>query len=240
MKENAVLFHIYYEDAYQVVQPFLEKVQDQADLIFNFVEGKANFLDRVKADFPQAVILFSKNPGRDIRGYLNCLSYVYESQKNYRNYFFVHTKTQKDSFGKRSLSFLVNSTLGSMKAALAELEKPEVGMVGSGDFIYTGFYDKDTAAKSVILCERLEIDLPPWNFVSSQPSINYWEPSFVAGTMFAVKAEVIDFYLRKPGLVEEICQDFVEDGRSYGGWHHAWERIFGLMVYARNMRISPL
>ena len=134
----------------------------------------------------------------------------------------------------------MNSTLGSMKAALAELEKPEVGMVGSGDFIYTGFYDKDTAAKSVILCERLEIDLPPWNFVSSQPSINYWEPSFVAGTMFAVKAEVIDFYLRKPGLVEEICQDFVEDGRSYGGWHHAWERIFGLMVYARNMRISPL
>ena len=243
--DNAVFFHVYYEDAYQKVEPLLKKLQGRADIFFNFIQGhpRKEFLERIRAEFPDADFLFSPNPGRDIRGYFNCLQHVYQSERNYQNYFFLHTKTQKDAFGKRVLHTLTHSIL-DLDRTLKALQDTEIGMVGSRECLYEGFYyrrsDYGEFYRGADICNRLDIEFPPSWKLGTNPILDSSQPGFIACTMFAVKSEVIDFFLRKEGVIEEFCQDFTEDGKSYGGWHHAWERVFGLMVYARNMRIFPI
>jgi len=229
---TAFLIHVWYEEVFtEKIVPFVIQHIDDVDLYINFVKGKTSleFVEEIREKFPSATITFSENPGRDIRGYMNMLSYIYENKITYKNYVFIHTKTQIDSFGQRCLQSLLKHTIGSketLNAALKMIDQTVYGMAGSHEFVQEGFTNDEERRKTFDILERLNIE----------PGRN----KFVAGTMFIVRASIIDKYLRKPGAIEMFSADFVEDNKKNGGWHHAWERVFGTLVVAEGLEILPV
>ena len=220
MYKTAILVHVWYEDVFlNVIAPKLA-IHKNVDLYINFVKrhNSNSFIQQVKEMFPAAVILFSDNPGRDIRGYLNCLSYIYHEDKQYDNYIFVHTKTNENDHGKRMLENLLRGIIQDEETLRqgTELVKERYGMVGAVNYVQNTFFTQEEKLKTINILKRL--------------GCNKFDVKFVAGTMFNVSAAIIDHYLRKPGIIEDFNNDFYEDSLKHSGWHHAWERVFGTMV----------
>jgi lipopolysaccharide biosynthesis protein len=229
---TAILVHIWYEDVFlDKIYPRIVQHNGSVDFYFNFVKSNisSTCVETIQKSFNNYKITYSENPGRDIRGYMNMLSEIYKEDKNYKNYIFLHTKTNIDSFGVACLETLLLSTVGTVKTLQTVQnileESQEYGMVGSATMFASGFYTEGERSKSLNIADRLGIQKDKVNFI--------------AGTMFAVKAEIIDKFLRKPGVIERFCKDFVEDGIKHSGWHHAWERVFGMLVYDCGQKILP-
>jgi sulfur carrier protein ThiS len=132
---------------------------------------------------------------------------------------FLHTKTNIDQSGSMQMHYLINDILGSrdiLQKALTVLLQEKNGMVGSGRYLAEGFYTYEESRKAHDIIKRLGL------------TVN--RVVFIAGTMFIVKAEILDKYLRNDGVIEIFCNDFYEDGTKNSGWHHAWERVFGMLV----------
>lgn len=231
-KDTAFLIHVFYEDAFMnVIAPYVEKHVNDIDLYINLVKGKNSegYIESVRERFPTATILFSENPGRDIRGYMNMLSHIYEKQTTYQNYVFIHTKTQVDSFGQRCLKSLLDNTVGTPQTFSQCLETikegSKYGMAGSQEFLTRGFWTEEERVKTFNVLKRLDVQTR--------------DVTFIAGTMFIVRASIIDKHLRKENAIEEFTKDFVEDGIKHSGWHHAWERVFGTLVIEEGLEIYP-
>jgi hypothetical protein len=230
-KETAFLIHVWYEDVFlNKIAPFVSQHVNDVDIYINMVNGKAHhsFIEEVQSRFPAATITFSENPGRDIRGYMNMLSYIYEKDITYKNYVFIHTKTQIDNFGKRCLQSLLTHTIGSpetLKASLQMIDQTSYGMSGSYEFVTKGFWTDEERSKTLNVLKRL--------------GVKTRNVTFIAGTMFIVRASIIDKYLRTPDAIKTFSADFVEDGRKHSGWHHAWERVFGTLVIEEGLEIFP-
>lgn len=231
-KDTAFLIHVFYEEVFmKVIAPYVEKHIDDVDLYINLVIGNnsGSYIKSVKERFPSAVILFSENPGRDIRGYMNILSYIYEKELKYTNYMFIHTKTQKDASGKNCLKSLLDNTVGSKKTfgncIKIIQEGSNYGMVGSRDYLTKGFHTKEERTKTLDILRRL----------GSQEQ----DATFIAGTMFMIRSSIVDKHLRKCGVIPSFTKDFVENGAKNSGWHHAWERVFGTIVYEEGLEIYP-
>jgi hypothetical protein len=231
-KDTAFLIHVFYESTFMnVIAPYVEKHVNDIDLYINFVKDKnsESFVNLVKERFPSAVVVFSENPGRDIRGYMNMLSYIYKNQKAYQNYVFIHTKTQVDGFGQRCLRYLLENTVGStqiLSRCLKEIQEgTKYGMAGSQEFLTKGFWTEEERAKTFDVLARLDVKTR--------------DVTFIAGTMFIVRASIIDKHLRKDNSIEEFSKDFEENGIKHSGWHHAWERVFGTLVIEEGLEIYP-
>lgn len=229
---TAILVHVWYEDVFiNKIFPRIVQHNGKVDFYFNFVESKVseNCVRTIEDNFINYKITYSPNPGRDIRGYMNMLSEIYKDNKTYKNYVFLHTKTNENKSGENCLEILLRSTVGTPKTlsnVIKILEhKHEYGMVGSKDLLKKGFFTDEEKIKGFDIADRLGIQKDT--------------VKFIAGTMFAVKAEIIDRYLRKPRVIEEFNKDFVENGKKHNGWHHGWERVFGMLVYDSGQMIFP-
>jgi hypothetical protein len=230
-KETAFLIHVWYEDVFfSKIVPFVIQHVNDVDIYINFVKEKTHptFIEETREKFPNATITFSENPGRDIRGYMNMLSCIYEKGITYKNYVFIHTKTQIDSFGQRCLHSLLTHTIGSketLNASLALINQTNYAMSGSHEFLTKGFWTEEEKNKTFDVLKRL--------------GVKTRDVTFIAGTMFIVRASIVDKHLRKPGAIELFSADFVEDGTKHSGWHHAWERVFGTLVIEEGLKIFP-
>ena len=230
--KTAFLVHIWYEDVFiEKIYPRILQHNGTADFYFNFVKHNVSqrALEMIQSSFENFHITYSDNPGRDIRGYMRMLEHIYEKGSSYENYVFLHTKTNVDFAGVQSLENLLHGTVATpeiLNNVLGILNTNNLyGMVGSGKQLLCGFFTEDEKYKAFNIAERLGLQKK--------------EPNFIAGTMFAVKSSIIDKYLRKDGVIEEFCKDFVENGVKHSGWHHGWERVFGMIVYDSDMKIFP-
>ena len=232
-KKIAVLVHCYFIDILMdEIIPRLLPLRNDAFFYFNFVKGRETpeALTTIKRSFKNFQITFTDNPGRDIRGFLYILNSIYSQKKTYDYYLFLHTKKSLHGIESGTIwrNRLLNGTVANTKKIEQILSKfeddPTIGMISSKIQHLKGHGSEEEKIK-------LEKCFEKFGMIKR---IN----EFIGGTMFWVRAPILDQYFNKSGLLEEIVQDFTEDGIPHSGWHHAFERLFGSMVMELEYQIS--
>lgn len=180
----------------------------------------------ISSAYPDAIIVKCENRGMDIGGFLLSMEEAFKRKHTYDVLFKFHTKSDEDWRTR-------------MGDAIAQSED-RVGQV----------MDKltDSAHQNVgCVCTKwwlVPIEIVPHdltNIIRKMNEIGLSDPlrfikhaSFVGGTVFAVRWNVMDKHLNKPALHDGTWFQELEPGRTLdsGDCTHAWERIFGIMVYA--------
>jgi len=238
MRDNkiAILVHIYFVDVFvDQMLPKLKLLDDIGDFYFNIVRGQETdeLLNTIKINFKHHTISFTeKNVGRDINGQLNNLKALYDQNKYYDYYLFVHTKKSQHldkNFGKNWLDNLLYHTIGDELRITNILKRfknePKLGMIGAPNckvnLMTVNGHNVNELAKIFKINKHTK----------------FW---YIAGTMFWVRASIIDQYFDVDGgLIEWLQEQFTEENGAIDGQiHHAFERIFGLMVYANGYYLN--
>jgi hypothetical protein len=164
-----------------------------------------------------------------------CLDNIYRWNKEYDYYLFLHTKKSVQCVrgGSAVRSNLLTGTVQSSEYISEVLntfiENTDVGMIGSG------VIRQDTLGDSQYPPKLIEL----FDFFKLTTRVN----EAVMGTMFWVRAAIIDKYLRPMGAFLSLKTFF--DGREETGsihgvsgqYEHAFERIYGSMVRESGYRI---
>lgn len=237
----AVLIHCYFIDVLiHTVLPKLLPLSKYADFYFNFVKNN-NALDQemaisiIENNFSNYTINYTeKNVGRDINGQFNNLKSIYESDKSYDFYLFVHTKKSTHmtkAAAKTWVDDLLNDTVGDydiINKILDDFKNNEkLGVVGSKNNLFKTLKVMFNANKEKYykICEILNVD----------KTIDSY---FIAGTFFWSRAEIIDYYFKDNDNLKIISSNFNESGLLDGDWHHAMERIYGTLCYSLGYTIN--
>jgi len=231
----AIFWHIYYYDVARLQLDYLNNVSEPFDLWVNITEPETTE-DKTKAKsleatiherFPNAVILYSPNQGRDIGGFFNLLS---NCNKVYSTWAFIHTKKSEHiaEVAKRKrfpfanggvwrdqLMGVLMGTPQQVHKCHTMLDRPGIGIVGLKrmNLRYVG----KNEAMLKRLCRRYGIE--------------YKAANFIAGTMFWARGDILS-RIRNLGITQS---DFETDNNSDldATLAHAWERMFSLI--ARDM-----
>lgn len=243
----AVLVHIFYPDMWEILTNYLDNLSDfEYDLYVNLVDNFHNDQDieRIKKYKSTVKIKISKNKGVDIGGFLS----LYEDlEKDYDLILKIHTKkslglTNKPSdyvrvYGyetaeKKGKEWFIRLMDGVLRdkvqvkniVDLLTLNTP-CGMVGLDCETYVGPNNNhlDDIAKNfniplVLNGDRLK------------------NGSFVGGTIFWVRNDILKKYLNKKNI-DYIFSKLPDGYQNEPSYNHAMERLFGLMVYNENMKI---
>jgi lipopolysaccharide biosynthesis protein len=231
IEKTAFLIHVWYFDVFEKnIEPKLLAYKDTATFFFNFVKSNVDesLVERIQKTYPKSTILYSENPGRDIRGYFNMLNYIYQENLNFDNYVFLHTKNQHlGQEAVRCLKSVLRDTVQypqTFETLLALLDSNQkLGMISSHEMIREGFWTEEEEIKTYHIL----------NHFGFNPS----KVTFFEGTMFIVKAKIIDKFLRIPKNLQFFTDMFYENGVKHSGWHHAWERVFPSLVIADGYEI---
>lgn len=237
----AVLVHCYFMDVLMhTVLPKLLPLSKYADFYFNFIEkndivNQKMAIELIKNNFINYTINYTKkNIGRDINGQFNNLKSIYESDKSYDFYLFVHTKKSTHlnrSAAKNWVDNLLNDTVGNYDVINKILDdfknNKKLGIVGSKNDLFKTLKVMFSANKEKYykICEILNVD----------KTIDSY---FIAGTFFWSRAEIIDYYFKDNDNLKIISSNFDESGLLDGDWHHAMERIYGTLCYSLGYTIN--
>lgn len=168
--------------------------------------------------FPNAYIKDVPNKGLDIGAFMNIINDI--DLDKYDICFKVHTKRSMEYWRRNLLdSILMNDN--RIKQVIDILMLGNSKMVGCACWIvsYMGYnrrhYDE--------FCKR---------FSFGDNSIK----PFVGGTMFACTSDIIKEIKSKNISQDEFKEGYVADGRK----EHAFERIFGKIVYERGSTITAI
>jgi hypothetical protein len=230
----AVLVHCYFIDVLlHTLLPKLLPLAKHADFYFNFIKNddvinQTMALEVIKSNFDNYTINYTnRNIGRDINGQFNNLKKIYENDKTYDFYLLVHTKKSKHmvrSAAQSWLGDLLNGTIGNYDKINEILDSfknnEKIGIIGSEDKKLRTLRDcfELNVDKYNELCRLLKID-------------KNLDTYFIAGTMFWIRSEVLDHYLRKKNILKLFTSKLEENKLIDGDWHHAMERLYGTLCY---------
>lgn len=246
--KNAVLLHLFYPDMWEEIVKYLGNLTSiEYDLYVNLVEGYHN--DDIKTKIinynPNTVITISPNKGVDIGGFL------FQYQKLTKDYDLIlklHTKKslglpEKPSdyvrvygydnalvkgnqwFVKLMDGVLKSKTQVNDIVDVLNIKEGIVGMVG---------LDRETyAGPNINYIKNLSNELSiPVEFNGDRIS----NGNFVGGTIFWVRNDILKKYLTKENI-EKIINLLPDGYHNEPSYNHAFERMFGMMVYKEKMKI---
>lgn len=239
----AVLMHLFYQDLWNELAGYVSNLRLPHDLYVNLAEGNARnpWLTRtIRGRFPTAHVQATENRGRDIGGFLRLIAAVLRSGTKYDSLILMHSKKtihQPPHHGIYWRTSLLRSILGwpdrATDVALAFVTDPDLGMVGSQDWLFNDENRPDLSShqnRRFIddYCQRLDL---------------YTHRSdFIAGTMFWVRANpFLSVFAEHDPLAmaaELEPGDHHDDGRPTRT--HALERIFGYLITAQGLTIRGL
>jgi lipopolysaccharide biosynthesis protein len=223
----AVLVHVYFTDVLiEKLIPKLKLLANDADFYFNFVRGQETqeALDIIKSTFKHHTVSYTEqNIGRDVNGQLNNLKTIYSRLKRYDYYLFLHTKKSVHLLPEQGEAWMKNLTSiikdkKTIETILDDFKtKPKLGMVCEPrckvNLMTVNQHNFE------VFCKGFQID----------PKGEFW---FCAGTMFWVRASIIDTFYEHPQMIPAIQATFREEnGAIDGEVHHTMERIYGKQVY---------
>lgn len=236
MMKTALHLHLYYMDQlHEIISKLqnLDKAGVDYDLYVTMTAKDEEAEAEIKQAFPEAMIWQVENRGYDIGPFIDFLHKI--NLDSYDYILKVHTKNKKGGdYGcfngvrvdsKTWANMLWDALLGSPEIVRNNYsilsENPKVGMLGSG-FCLT---DEEWAYKMLemrIKQEAQKILLPHLNTIA-----------FIAGTMFMVRAK-----LMQPFLAYRIT-DFDEVQSKIHDYMlaHCLERLFGVAVLAQGYEI---
>jgi len=234
MEKIAVLVHIYFSDVFiEKLVTKLLPLANKADFDFNFVRGQETpeALDIIQSNFKHHTVNYTEqNIGRDVNGQLNNLKSLYSKLKRYDYYLFLHTKKsvhlkpEQGAYWMQNLTSIIKDE-ETIQTILDDFkERPTLGMVCD---------EKCKVNLMTVNQHNFEVFCKGFGM---DPRGEFW---FCAGTMFWVRANIIDTFYSHPQIIPAIQATFREEnGAIDGEVHHVMERIYGKQVYTLGYTIN--
>lgn len=250
-KRVAVLMHLFYIDLWDDFKTKIDNIDAKCDIYVNLVEG--SYDEPILTEFKNNILQFknvkvfiSKNKGLDIGGTLVLLNYIFENNLEYDYILKIHSKKSIHSgrgeskyaksyekTGEEWRNLLINPLIGDKEVINNILtifdSNKEVGMIGGKRSILK-VNDKFALRNIGFINEYSK------TFNMNVPLIDI---KFVAGTMFWVRFDLFKDYFSKIKPLT-ILEELEENAFTDAGVErrtHALERVFGLMVLNKNMKI---
>jgi len=243
----AVLVHIFYTDMWDEVEKYLQNLNNfDYDLYINLVEG---FYDEefIKKIEKKATIKVSPNKGVDVGGFL---FQYYSLEKDYDLILKIHTKkslglSNKPSDYVKVYGYELAKTKGTewfyrlMNGVLKSKEQvADIVNLLTDDtpFAMAGLDCETYIGPNVSVVKHLsEIFNIPLEFNGDKVK----NMSFVGGTVFWVRNDILKKYLTKENI--KILLKLLPEGyTNEPSYNHALERMFGFMVYNEKKKIINL
>jgi len=230
----AVCVHLYHIDMLDQIRNYLNNINFEYDLYFSLTKNyPQSFLHNLKKTNPKTEIVFVKNIGMDIGGFLQ----VYRDiDKSYDLILKIHTKKGLGSDKNPSLHLqrhgiesashrgqkwfeglmrgVLNSPSHVDEVIKIFSENPNCGMIGAK--VNTNFEINKNLMNQVFSLMGESVDLSGHKFVG--------------GTIFWVRNDIFKKYLTT-NIIDQILKMSPEGYVHEPSINHAMERIFGCMVY---------
>src|ERR1700739_3964426 len=239
MYKIAVLTHIYYDGSYDFLKNDLLNFNEfTTDYLFNIsidCAQKDKVIESIQTDFPNAFIIETPNIGKDIGGKLALID-LYLRLKIQSDYMILlHDKVSpqalngeewRDKLLKITKKDTIKTILGLFKSDTS------IGVIANQECILNE-YSAETNSFSTVNNDLLKASIAQYN-------IKPTHYSFIAGTMFWVKSNIIkDFFSKHPPLEmrKKLEHGNVLDN-LIGTYTHTTERLFGLIAESQGYKIK--
>lgn len=229
MKPILICIHLFYLDQWPQMQAAINNMTHYAhELYITLPHSHAEFEPTIHAALPQAHVIYVENKGYDIAPFITVLNQVNLSDFSY--VVKLHTKrncnfsTLVSNEWRQALMQFAQTKAG-FDQHIAYLEThPEAGMLTHYKTKLPARYDPDDVAQ-----QSLE------HFISQQqwPKLDY---SFVAGTMFIVRAPL----LQPLKALKLTAESFDESNNHKSGFAHMIERLLGYLVYLQGYQVQDI
>ena len=233
--KTAVHLHLYYmEQLPEIISKLqnMDKAGVDYDLYVTMTAKDEKVETKIKQAFPKAVVWRVENRGYDIGPFIDFLHKI--DLESYDYILKVHTKNKKGGdYGcfngvridsKTWANMLWDALLGSSEVVKNNYsilsENPQIGMLGSCFCLSEKEENPKIRAKMTNECTRLSL--------AKKDAI-----AFIAGTMFMVKAKLMQPFLAYRITDFEKVQSKVHDYMLA----HCLERLFGMAVLAQGYEI---
>lgn len=237
----AVCLHLFYSDMIDDIIGYLKNIDFNYKLYVSVIENQFNQSDflKLKNFKKDVIIIYVKNKGVDVGGFLNTLKHVDNDTDLILK---IHTKKGIGSeqtpssavkrkgydwtikYSKMWFNDLMKGVLGDknqVKKILSSFEtNPKCGMIGYKLCKTLGPNKEDI----VKLLDKMNMS---HNLIGS---------NFIGGNMFWVRYETIKKYLTDD-IIDSLLNEMKDGYVIEPSTQHALERIFGYIVYHNNQEI---
>ena len=236
----AVLYHIFYEDSYDLVCSELQPLEPYHPiLLFNIctdTPGKKEMSEALKKAFPGCFVIFTSNKGKDIGAKLAMLQLFMQLQLAADYFLLLHDKKSLQALKSATwkddlLKVIFPDNIATVFQRFEQND--QCGIVATKEYIITEPFEENKFSgingqllDGLVLTYGLRPD--------------YFE--FVAGTMFWVRAApLLQFFGRFNPLEirKQLENGNVIDNFS-GTVTHSWERLLSWIVTSNKMFITGI
>lgn len=238
--KTAVIAHVFYPEMWPELAECIRSIGGARDVIVTYVDPSS--VEAARRDFPDASFIECENRGFDVWPFLKALAGL--RLRDYDAVVKLHTKRDIDfgfdcrfngcdfngpNWRNRLLAFC--RTPDAWRKTCATLSRRGVGMVADADLIVRR---RDVPRDdSKMAFDRAMEELEGFG---GRP-VATAKAQFVAGTMFAVRPEPLEFLLKRgfdAGMFAPSAHVEVNDME----YAHVVERLFGFAVQACGLRIA--
>jgi lipopolysaccharide biosynthesis protein len=246
----AVLIHLFYTDLWSEIELYLNNLEDyDYDLYINLVNGfyQEDIIEKIEKFKPTVKFLKSPNKGVDVGGFL----YQYNSlEKDYDLILKIHTKKSLGLPDKPSDYVKVYGPKLAKEKGNQWFHKLMKGVLSSKNQVrdIINLLENDTPfAMAGLDCEtyigpnlkHVKDLADKFNIPVDFNGDRIKNASFVGGTIFWVRMDILKKYLTKSN-VEYLMGLLPNDYQNEPSYNHALERLFGMMVYNEKKKIINL
>src|SRR5574344_2038981 len=219
--------HLYYQKQLPYMLSQLKNLENYDwDLIVTISEDNEKIKQEILKFKPNAKILLTENEGYDVYPFIKVLECVDLAKYDY--IIKIHTKNKRTGVirqlaytGNDWRNALISAVLGSKQKVKENIEifenNPNIGMIG---------YDKLV----VDIDEEAPRNFLKTNEVLKKLNINERTGEFVAGTMFMVRASLMQKIKDLHFSLEDFKPNSINKTKDTGSLAHALETILGVIV----------
>lgn len=239
----AVCVHLYHIDMLDQIRNYLNNIKFEYDLYFSLTKNyPQSFLHNLKKTNPKTEIVFVKNIGMDIGGFLQ----VYKQMdKSYDLILKIHTKKGLGSDQVPSLHLRRHGLESALYRGQKWFDGLMNGVLNSPDHvdavIRTFQENPNCGMIAAKLNNNFEINRNHINqvFQLLNLSMSYEGKNFVGGTIFWVRNDIFKKHLTD-NVIDKILELSPEGYVHEPSINHAMERIFGYLVQFENQKLLVL
>ena len=229
----AIFFHFGNHSLYNEFRKYINNIYATGHNIDLYISYQVYtpLLENFKRDFINTYIVETKL-GMDIGGKLSSFSVALKNKKEYDYFISLHTKSDID--WRRTMTLPICGTTEAVHKCLDIFQKTSnVGMIGSSTKTFHISFYNITHSIQERFCQK-------WNIKYQGNNSNI---HFVGGTIFWMRWKLLS------ALISEKNIDILAEYNSLEPGYvscaeptltHAWERMFGIIVYHYGQIISPI
>lgn len=238
----AVCLHLFYIDMWDEMTSYLNYIDKPYKLYVSLVDGYYNedIIEKIHNYKPDNnVIVITENKGVDIGGFLNTYQYIDEDTDLILK---IHTKKSIGLPNKPSDMVKVYGLENAKQKGRDWFERNMNGVLKDSEFInkiIKRFQDDD---KCGLIGHNLETYIGPNDFIVKELIKSFglnpevYGSSFIDGTMFWVRNDILKKYFTKDGcrnILKMIPKGYLNEPSI----NHSLERIFGYIVKNENKEV---